>query len=717
MEKTYHIGKMDCAHCAQEVEEGVSRLEGVQAVRVDFSTAKMTLSGDVPFEKLQARVEALGKTVHQETEAPVIPTYRAGIFGFWDYLNEGTETRLALIGGGLILFTVILSIILGSSPWIDALYVVATLTALYPIAKSGLNALFINRKFSINFLMTVAAIGAIIIGEYLEGAAVVFLFAIGEALEGFVTGKAREGLRALIDLKPATAIQYSADGEEIVVPVESLQIGDAIMIKPGEQIPMDGVVLSGESSVNQAPITGESVPVYKTVGETVYAGCINGDGLLRVEVTHLAKDNTLNRVIQLVEEAQSAKSPTQRVIDNFAQWYTPAVMVLAGLVAIIPIVFFNASVDVWVYRALTMLVIACPCALVISTPVSIISAVTAAARNGVLVKGGAYLEALGQIDVIAFDKTGTLTQGKPVATHYQSLTQHAESEQCAECDNVLALAEAVERYSAHPLAQAVVHAAETQRVAGKYNAEDVQSLTGRGVQGVVNGRQVTVGSHALFDAEYPHDEAICAMVDDAEQRGQTALLIHDGADVRGVITVRDEARQDSKQAVNVLNTLNIETVMLTGDNASVAGEIARQTGVKSFRAGLLPEDKASAIQALLSEGRRVAMVGDGVNDAPALALADVGIAMGGAGSAQALETADIALMQDDISKLPYAVKLSRFTTGIIRSNIAISFIVKAAFLGLAAVGLTTMWLAIFADVGMTLLVTLNGMRPLRMKAE
>jgi Cd2+/Zn2+-exporting ATPase len=717
MEKTYHIGNMDCAHCAQEVEEGVRRLEGVSAVRVDFSTAKMTLTGDVPFEKLQSRVEALGKTVHQESEAPVIPTYRAGVLGFWDYLNERTETRLALIGGGLILVAIVASLVLGSSPLINLLYIVATLTALYPIAKSGLNALFINRKFSINFLMTVAAIGAIIIGEYLEGATVVFLFAIGEALEGFVTGKAREGLRGLIDMKPANAVQYSADGEEITIPVEALQIGDVIIIKPGEQIPMDGVVLSGESAVNQAPITGESVPVYKTVGETVYAGCINGDGLLRVEVTHLAKDNTLNRVIQLVEEAQSAKSPTQRVIDNFAQWYTPAVMVLAGLVAIVPIVFFNASSDVWIYRALTMLVIACPCALVISTPVSIISAVTAAARNGVLVKGGAFIEALGQIDVIAFDKTGTLTQGKPVATNYQSLACHDQTEQCAECDDVLALAEAVERYSAHPLAQAVVNAAESQRVAGKYSADDVQSLTGRGVQGLVDGRTVTVGSHALFDAEYPHDTAVCAMVDDAERQGQTALMVHDGEGVRGVITVRDEPRQDSKQAVSALNRLGIETVMLTGDNANVAGEIARETGVKSFRAGLLPQDKASAIQNLLNEGRNVAMVGDGVNDAPALALANVGIAMGGAGSAQALETADIALMQDDISKLPYAVKLSRFTTGIIRSNIAISFLVKAIFLGLAAVGLTTMWLAIFADVGMTLLVTLNGMRPLRMKAE
>lgn len=715
MEKTYHIGNMDCLHCAHELEEGVRRLEGVSAVRVDFNTSKMTLTGDVLFEKLQSRVEALGKTIHPENdgEALIVPSYRAGVWGFWDYLNERTETRLALIGGGLILLAIVLSVVFGGSGMMDGLYVIATLIALYPIAKSGWNALFINRQFSINFLMTVAAIGAMIIGEYLEAATVVFLFAIGEALEGFVTGKAREGLRGLIDMKPAHAIQYSADGEEISVPVEALRIGDVIVIKPSEKIPMDGVVLAGESAVNQAPITGESVPVYKMAGATVYAGCINGDGLLRVEVTHLAKDNTLNRVIQLVEEAQSAKSPTQRVIDNFAQWYTPAVMVLAGLVALIPILILGQSAEVWVYRALTMLVIACPCALVISTPVSIISAVTAAARNGVLVKGGAFIEVLGQINVIAFDKTGTLTQGKPVTTRYQSLAPHDEIEACAECDDVLALAEAVERYSAHPLAQAVVSAAETQRVAGKYRADDVQSLTGRGVQGVVDGRVVTVGSHALFDAEYPHDASVCTLVDDAERQGQTALMVHDGEGVRGVITVRDEPRHDSKGTISALNSLGIETVMLTGDNANVAGEIARETGVKSFRAGLLPQDKASAIQDLLSGGKRVAMVGDGVNDAPALALANVGIAMGGAGSAQALETADIALMQDDIRQLPYAVKLSRFTTGIIRSNIAISFVVKAVFLALAAVGLTTMWLAIFADVGMTLLVTLNGMRPLR----
>lgn len=715
MQKSYHIGNMDCANCAREVEDGVARLDGVTAVRVDFASARMTLTGDVPFESVEARVKALGKTIHLESDEPVIKRYRPGVLGFWDFLISRRESQLALTGGALILITVVLSFIMDAPAFISVSYVVAMMTAIYPIARSGLNALVINRRFNINLLMTIAAVGAVIIGEYLEAAVVIFLFAIGESLEGFVTGKARDSLRGLISLKPRQATRRTSDRDH-VVPVDALNIGDEIIVKPGEQIPMDGVVIAGESAVNQAPITGESVPVYKSDGATVYAGCINGEGALSVRVTHLAADNTLSRVIQLVEEAQSAKSPTQRVIDRFAEWYTPAVIVLAVLVASIPPIFFSAESGVWIYRALTMLVIACPCALVISTPVTIISAITAATRNGVLIKGGAHLEALGQINVIAFDKTGTLTHGQPTVTRYHSLRCAADHDDCDDCSEVLALAAAVERYSAHPLAHAVTSAAGARQLAEVYSASDIQSLTGRGVRGIVNGRTVTVGSHALFDAEYPRKADVCTMIDRVEQSGQTALLLHDGAELSGIITVIDQPREDSTKTVAELNALGIRTIMLTGDNASVAAEIARQTGVQDFRANLLPEDKASAIHDLQTGGQRVAMVGDGVNDAPALAMASVGVAMGGAGSAQALETADIALMQDDIHKLPYAIQLARFTRRIIRGNIALTFAVKAIFLGLAAAGMTTMWLAIFADVGMSLLVTLNGMRPLRLHA-
>ncbi|TVR19262.1 MAG: cadmium-translocating P-type ATPase [Anaerolineaceae bacterium] len=716
MQKIYHIGNMDCANCAREVEEGVARLDGVAAVRVDFASAKMTLSGEVPFDVLQDRVRALGKTIQTEDAAPVIESYRSGLPGFWDYLIHRRESQLALAGGALILLALVLSFILDSPAFINGLYTVAMLTALYPIARNGINALVINRRFNINLLMTIAAIGAVVIGEFLEAAFVIFLFAIGESLEGFVTGRARDGLRGLIALKPRTALKRTASGEWIVS-VDELSIGDEILVKPGEQIPMDGIVIGGESAVNQAPITGESVPVYKSDGAVVYAGCINGDGALNVRVTHHAADNTLSRVIQLVEEAQSAKSPTQRVIDRFAGWYTPAVVLLAALVAGAPPLLFGADSAVWLYRALTMLVIACPCALVISTPVSVISAITAAARNGILIKGGAHLEALGQVNIIAFDKTGTLTHGKPQVTRFHSLRCSTNDEDCTECVDVLALAAAVERHSAHPLAHAVTSAARVRQLEGVYSADGVQSLTGRGVRGVVDGRTVTVGSHALFEAECPHPDSICALVNEAEQSGQTALLLHDGDDVRGFFTVIDQPREDSRATIAELSALGIQTVMLTGDNPVVAAEIARQTGVDSFRASLLPEDKASAIQGLQADGSRAAMVGDGINDAPALARASVGVAMGGAGSAQALETADIALMQDDIGKLPYAVRLARFARHIIRANIVLTFVVKVIFLVLAAVGLTTMWVAIFADVGMTLLVTLNGMRPLRLGSK
>jgi len=717
MQHTYHIGNMDCANCAREVEESVARLDGVNAVRVDFLSEKMTLTGDVPFDTLQTRLQALGKTIQPESaDIPTVQAYRPGALGFWDYLISRRESQLALAGGALILLALALSLAIDAPQFISGLYTVAMLTALYPIAKSGLNALVINRSFNINLLMTIAAVGAVIIGEFLEAAFVIFLFAIGEALEGFVTDKARDGLRGLIALKPRQATLRTAHGEQ-VVGVDELNIGDVILVKPGEQIPMDGVVTGGESAVNQAPITGESVPVYKSDGETVYAGCINGDGALTVRVTHHAADNTLSRVIQLVEEAQSARSPTQRVIDRFAAWYTPAVVVLAALVAIVPPLAFGADSAVWLYRALTMLVIACPCALVISTPVSIISAVTAAARNGVLIKGGAHLEALGSVDTIAFDKTGTLTHGKPQVTRCHSLRCSTGDDACDECDDILALAAAVERHSAHPLARAVTEAASTRGLDTRYTAENVQSLTGRGVRGTVNGRAVTVGSRALFAAESLNGDSLGEMVSQAEHNGQTALLLHDGEALRGIITVIDEPRADSRAAVARINALGIQTVMLTGDNTAVAAEIARQTGVADFRAGLLPQDKAQAIQDMQASGQQVAMVGDGVNDAPALALASVGVAMGGAGSAQALETADIALMQDDISKLPYVVRLARFTQRIIRANIALTFIVKAVFLALAAAGLTTMWLAIFADVGMSLMVTLNGMRPLRWKAS
>ncbi|MCZ7543679.1 MAG: heavy metal translocating P-type ATPase [Anaerolineae bacterium] len=507
---------------------------------------------------------------------------------------------------------------------------------------------------------------------------------------------------------------------EVSVDVRDLHVGETILVKPGARIPMDGVVTSGTSAVNQALITGESMPVHKAPGAEVFAGTVNGEGALEIEVTQPASDNTLQQVIRLVEAAQSQKAPAQRFVDRFARVYTPAVVLVAALVATVPPLLFGApfhdtaDAQGWLYRALALLVVACPCALVISTPVAVISGITGAARRGVLIKGGAHLEALGRVRAFAFDKTGTLTEGRPVVTNYRAV-DCVNDALCAPCDDVLALATAVERRSAHPLAQAVVAEAEKRGLAHAYApAESVEALAGRGVTGQVDGRTVTVGSHALFHEMYGECEPLHDRVSAAERQGETTMLLSDGARVRGFISVADKVRPTSRAAVAALKAMGgVETtVMLTGDNPAAARAIADAVGIDAVRASLLPQDKVEAVRALAARYGAVAMVGDGVNDAPALAGATVGIAMGGAGSAQALETADVALMADDLTKLPYAVGLARATSRVIAQNVAFSLGIKALFVALALMGMATLWMAVFADMGASLLVTLNRMRPL-----
>jgi Cd2+/Zn2+-exporting ATPase len=713
--KTYVVTGMDCADCARSVERGVKRLENVSTVRVDFATSKMHVDGEVTQDALRQRLEKLGYGLADESALKPEKKSRGGVFGFWDYLNSRRETRLALIGGFLA-FVGLLSGFLGVPENISVLiFIVAMAVTAFPIARNGISTLFVNREFNINLLMTIAAIGAVIINEPFEAATVIFLFAIGEALEGYTADRARDSLRSLMELAPAQA--QLVDGQ--VIPVELLRVNDVILVKPGERIPMDGVITEGESDVNQAPITGESIPVQKVKGAEVFAGTINGSGALKINVAHLAADNTLSRIIRMVEEAQSVRAPSQRLVDQFARVYTPAVVVIAILVALMPPLLLNApfynladGTHGWLYRALSLLVIACPCALVISAPVTVISAITAAARRGVLFKGGAHLEALGQVKAFAFDKTGTLTYGNPVVKTARSI-DCATGEACASCDDVLALAAAVESSSAHPLAKAVVGAAQQRGLQPYPQAEAVEMLAGQGIRGTITGKPVTVGSHAFFDRQYPHAPEFCSLVQDAEAHGQTTMLLADGERVRGFIGVADAVREDSAKAVEALKALGVETTMLTGDNATVASAVGQQVHVDDVRAGLLPADKVDAVKELRAKYGSVAMVGDGVNDTPALAAATVGIAMGGAGSAQALETADIALMSDDIKQLPFAVKLSRFARALIHQNMAISFGVKAMFLIMALFFDTSLWLAIFADVGVSLLVTLNGMRPLK----
>lgn len=719
--RTFEVLGMDCAHCAQTVEKGVAGLDGIISARVDFATARLHVEGSANAIAIRARVEALGyRLAENEADAPGLDPARAGgVRGFIAYLWRMPNTRLAVIGGGLLLAALVGAALALPAFLSAGLFLAATLVAGYPIARSGLQALLINRDFNINFLMIIAAAGAILIDELPEAATVVFLFAIGEALEGYTAERARDSLRSLMTLAPPSAIRLSLGAMQESVPVERLTIDELILIKPGERIPMDGVVTAGSSEVNQAPITGESLPVPKSVSDEVFAGTINGSGALTVRVTRLASDNTISRIIQLVEEAQSVRAPSQRMIDRFARWYTPAVVVAAALVASVPPLFFQQpflnlpdGTHGWLYRALALLVIACPCALVISAPVTVISAITAAARRGVLIKGGAHLEALGAVRTFAFDKTGTLTRGQPVVQATRAIDCAKSDEPCADCDDVLALASALELGSAHPIARAVVGEAERRQLAHIYPAaEDVELLAGHGLRGSVNGHAVTVGSHRLFDADYPHDAAFCARVQAAEAQGQTTLLLADDARVRGYIAVADAVREDGQAVVRALKALGGRVIMLTGDHMAAAQHVAEAVGVDEVRAGLLPQDKVEAVRGLAARGS-VAMVGDGINDTPALAAATVGIAMGGAGSAQALETAAVVLMADDLRQLPLAVRLSRLARSIIVQNVVISLVVKVLFLVLAVEGTTTLWGAILADVGMALVVTLNGMRPL-----
>ncbi len=717
------ITGMDCAECAKTIERGVAKLPGVTACSLNFGSAVLRVEGTATDSAVIARVRSLGFGIAQEAHAPA-----ATPAGLVQFLLSRTNTALALLGALLILPSLIFDELLPSlgvsGPWLTATALGALLAAGVPVAQGAWRSLRIKREITIHVLMTLAAIGAVVIGAYTEAGLIMVLFVIGEALEGYSTARARASISALLRVAPDEAILIHEEGgtrRERRVPIRDLKPGDVILTPPGARIAMDGVVVSGVSTADQSPITGESMPVELRSGSSVYAGAINGVGALTVRVTRLAADNMLSRIIALVENAQAHKAPAERFIDRFARVYTPIVVALAGLLAIAPPLLLGQPFwgeQGWLYRALELLVVACPCALVISTPVSIVSAIANAARNGVLIKGGAALEALSSVRVIAFDKTGTLTAGKPVLTGLRAIdcaSATIDAHCCEPCDELLALAAAVERNSGHPLAHAVLRAAEKRGLTTRYaGASAVRALPGIGVTGVVNGTQVLIGSHSYFDQAVPHTPALCEAINTASAQGQTPLLIGVAGRYRGYLTVADTPRENSRSSISALNALGVTPVMLTGDAAGVAQAVAAQTGVREVRAGLLPEHKASAIGELTRRYGGVAMVGDGINDAPALATAAVGIAMG-AGAAQAIETADVTLMRDDLSRLPYAIRLARKAMRTIRVNIAFAIGVKLAFLALVLAGLGSLWLAVLADVGASLAVTAYSMRLLRVR--
>ena len=563
----------------------------------------------------------------------------------------------------------------------------------------------------INLLVVIAAIGASVIGEWAEAATVVFLFGVAEWLEGWADRRARRAVEALLEIAPKTASVKRGD-RFVELPAEEVAVGETIAVKSAMNIPLDGEVLTGESSVNQAPITGESVPVDKKAGDTVFAGTINGEGSLEVRVTKAAGDTTLARIIRLVQQAQEEKAPTQRFVDAFARYYTPSVTVVALLISLVPPLFFGGDWSQWLYRSCVLLIIACPCALVISTPVSIVAGLTALARQGVLVKGGAHLEAIAKLKALAVDKTGTITEGKPQVQGIEALNGKSNSD-------ILRIAAAVDVHSPHPLAAAVVEHATKLGVAFP-RADGYQARSGRGAEGMVEGHAYFVGNH-----RFTHELGVCSPEIEArltaiESRGQSVVVVghrpHGGCagEVLGILAIGDIVRPNAAQAIRALHDAGVASVvMLSGDNQRTADAIAKQVGIDEARGDLLPEDKVAAVQALRDKHGSVGMVGDGVNDAPAMATATIGIAMGGAGTDAAIETADVTLMTDDLAKIADTIKLSQRTMGIIRFNIIFALALKALFLVLTLLGHASLWLAIMADTGATLLVVANALRLLR----
>jgi Zn2+/Cd2+-exporting ATPase len=581
----------------------------------------------------------------------------------------------------------------------------------YSLFKVGIKNLF-RFQFDMKTLMTIAIIGAAIIGEWSEGAVVVILFAISEALEKYSMDKARASIRSLMDIAPKEAL-IKRNGKEMLIHVDDITIGDIMIVKPGQKIAMDGVVMDGVSSVNQAAITGESVPVEKAVNDEVYAGTLNEEGLLEVKVTKRVEDTTIAKIIHLVEEAQAERAPSQAFVDKFAKYYTPAIMVIAALVAIIPPLILGGDWSEWVYQGLAVLVVGCPCALVVSTPVSIVTAIGNAARNGVLIKGGIYLEETGSLKAIAFDKTGTLTKGIPAVTDFEVVANVSDRKK------LLSVVAALEYRSQHPLASAIMKKADQENVAFKdLVVTDFTSVTGKGIKGTIEGTTYYIGSPKWFGELQGKDlnQEIGQQILSLQLQGKTVMVIGTNQEVIALIAVADEVRESSQTVIEKLHALGIKkTIMLTGDNQGTAKAIGKQVGVTDIQAELLPQDKLDFIKHLRKEYGHVAMVGDGINDAPALAAATVGVAMGGAGTDTALETADIALMGDDLRKLPFTIKLSRKALQIIKQNITFSIGIKLVALLLVIPGWLTLWIAIFADMGATIIVTLNSLRLLKVK--
>ncbi|MCD4963932.1 heavy metal translocating P-type ATPase, partial [Enterococcus casseliflavus] len=685
-EKTYRIEGLSCANCAGKFEKNVKQLPGVTNATVNFGASKISVEGQTTIEELEEAGAFENLIIRNDQENPEQVRSKES------FIKRNIALIISL---GFILVAVISQLSLGEDHLLTkALYILAIIIGGYDLFKEGFSDL-IKLDFSMESLMTIAIIGAAFIGEWAEGSIVVILFAISEALERFSMDKARQSIRSLMDIAPKEALIRRNNVEQLIS-VDKIDIDDIMIIKPGQKIAMDGLVINGHSSVNQAAITGESVPVEKQLDDEVFAGTLNEEGVLEVRVTKKVTDTTIAKIIHLVEEAQGERAPAQAFVDKFAKYYTPFIIIMALMIVVVPPLFFGGDWNKWLYQGLSILVVGCPCSLVISTPVSIVSAIGNAAKNGVLVKGGVYLEEIGHLRAIAFDKTGTLTKGKPVVTDFITTSSDTGI-------NYLSIISSLESLSQHPLASAILNEADKTNVDYKsIPIEDFQSITGKGLTGIYQNIRYYIGSPKLFSASVIEETAVKVQYRQFQEQGKTAMYFGTDEQILGVIAVADEVRDSSADVISELHKLSIEhTIMLTGDNTKTAESIGRQLGVTEIKGDLMPQEKLDSIKALRTTYNKVAMVGDGINDAPALAASTVGIAMGGAGTDTALETADVALMGDDLQKLPFIVRLSRQTLKVIKQNITFSLGIKLLALLLVIPGWLTLWIAIVADMGAT----------------
>ncbi len=694
------IEKMDCPTEESLIRDKLQGMAGITDLR--FNLMQRTLIIRHAPDAIGPAVAAIGtlglEAKVQTSDEPRDPHAQQPKANWWPMAVSGVA---AVLAEGVFWAQ-------GGHHWaVVVLALVSIFTGGLSTYKKGWIALK-NRNLNMNALMSIAVTGAMLIGHWPEAAMVMFLFALAELIEAKSLDRARNAIRGLMDLAPATATVRQTDGTWEEVPARDVTLGAIVRVRPGERIALDGLITSGRSAINQAPITGESLPVDKAEGEQVFAGTINETGSFEFRVTAGANDSTLARIIHAVESAQGSRAPTQRFVDQFAKVYTPLVFLVALLVAVVPPLAMGGEWSEWVYKALVLLVIACPCALVISTPVTIVSGLAAAARRGILIKGGVYLEGGRKLKVLALDKTGTLTHGKPEQTDFVLVS--------GESSGVRSLAASLAGRSDHPVSKAIARRATADGVP-LLDVMDFAALPGRGVGGRVAGHTLYLGNHRLAQERGVSDSPLQSRLEALERQGKTAVLLMDDASVLGIFAVADTVKESSRQAVLDLHGLGIRTLMLTGDNQHTAQAIAQQVGIPEARGDQLPEDKLATVESLVGRQGQVGMVGDGINDSPALTRADIGFAMGAAGTDTAIETADVALMDDDLRKIPTFVRLSRRTAAILTQNIVLALGIKAVFIALTFTGDATMWMAVFADMGASLLVVFNGLRLLRVESS